>query len=99
MRKGAEMTNARIYQKLKNAMQSGRAGTDSWILEYEPTDAQRADSLMGWAGSGDTRRQLQLKFATRQAAENYAAHNGLNTHVVPAPQKQLKLQAYADNFR
>jgi ETC complex I subunit conserved region len=93
------MINARIYQQLKNAMQSGRAGTDSWVLEFEATDAQRADPLMGWAGSGDTRRQLQLKFATQKAAESYASRNGLNFHLVSPPQKLLKLQAYADNFR
>lgn len=45
------MTQARIIQKAKNAMQSGRYGTGQWILEFEPTDAQRADPLMGWAGS------------------------------------------------
>ncbi len=93
------MINARIYQQLKNAMQSGRAGTDSWIIEFDSTDAQRPDPLMGWAGSGDTRRQLRLKFATQEAAEAYAARNGLITHVIPPQQKQLKLQAYADNFR
>ena len=27
---------ARIFQKPKNAMQSGRARTDRWILEFEP---------------------------------------------------------------
>jgi ETC complex I subunit conserved region len=93
------MTDARIYQKPKNAMQSGRAGTDQWILEYEPRDAQRPDPLMGWAGSSDTRRQLVLKFPTVDAAQHYATSKGLTTHVVPAPQKQLKIQAYADNFR
>ena len=93
------MTDARIYQKPKNAMQSGRYGTSEWILEYEPSDAQRADPLMGWAGSSDTRRQLVLKFPTLDAAKAYAGSNGLNAHVVPAPHRVLKIQAYADNFR
>lgn len=93
------MTHVRIYQKPKNAMQSGRFGTDVWILEYEPADAQQADPLMGWAGSRDTRRQLTLKFPTLEAAKAYAAGKGLVATVVPAPQKRLKLQAYADNFR
>jgi ETC complex I subunit conserved region len=93
------MTNARIYQKLKNAMQSGRAGTQAWVLEYEPAEAQRADPLMGWAGSGDTRRQVTLKFPSQAAAETYAKVNGLTAQVTTPPQKLLKLQAYADNFR
>lgn len=93
------MTQVRIYQKPKNAMQSGRHGTDSWILEFEPTTAQRADPLMGWAGSADTRRQLILKFPTLDAAKAYAERKGLSYHVVPPAQRSLKLQAYADNFR
>lgn len=93
------MSHVRIYQKPKNAMQSGRYGTNVWILEYEPADPQRADPLMGWAGSSDTRRQLVLKFPTLEAAKAYADAKGLTATVVPAPQKVLKLQAYADNFR
>ncbi len=93
------MTNARIYQKPKNAMQSGRAGTDSWILEFEPTEAQRADPLMGWAGSCDTRRQLRLTFADVAAAKAYADKNGLTVRVESPPARVLKLQTYADNFR
>lgn len=93
------MTDARIYQKPKNAMQSGRYGTNEWILEYEPSDAQRADPLMGWAGSGDTRQQLVLKFPTLDAAKAYAESNSLTVSVVPPAQKVLKLQTYAENFR
>ncbi len=93
------MTQARIIQKSKNAMQSGRAGTDDWVLDYTPVEAKKADPLMGWAGSGDTRQQLSLKFSTLEAAKAYADSKGLNYIVVPAAPKSLKLQAYADNFR
>ena len=67
------MTSARIYQKPKNAMQSGRAGTDRWILEFEPSEAKRPDPLTGWAGSGDTRGQVSLSFPDAAAAQIYAA--------------------------
>ncbi len=80
-------------------MQSGRGGTDRWVLEFEPAEAKRADPLTGWAGSGDTRGQIVLTFATLEAATDYARTNGLTAHVVPAPERVLKLQAYADNFR
>jgi len=93
------MIKARIYQRPKNAMQSGRARTDRWVLEFEPREAQRPDPLTGWAGSGDTRNQVRLTFPTAEAAVEYAEREGLDHHVVPAPQRTLKLQAYADNFR
>lgn len=93
------MTSARIYQRPKNAMQSGRARTDQWVLEYDPGEKQRADPLTGWAGSGDTRNQLRLRFPTLEAAKAYAEREGIAYHVVPAPERKLKLQAYADNFR
>ena len=32
---------ARIYQPPKNAMQSGRAATDEWVLEFEPAAPRR----------------------------------------------------------
>ncbi|MBD3745495.1 MAG: ETC complex I subunit [Sphingopyxis terrae] len=90
---------ARIFQKPKNAMQSGRAGTQRWFLEYAPAEARKADPLMGWAGSGDTQRQLRLRFATRDEAIAYAAKNGIEVEVMPTPVRTLKIQAYADNFR
>lgn len=93
------MTQARIIQKSKNAMQSGRAGSGEWVLEYNPADSQRPDPLMGWAGSADTRRQLNLKFKSLDAAKAYAEKNGISYTVIPAAPKVLKLQAYADNFR
>ena len=93
------MTHARIYQRIKNAMQSGRARTDGWVLEYEPAEAKRPDPLTGWAGSGDTRGQIRLSFRTLEAARAYADRNGLTAHVVPGAERKLKLQAYADNFR
>lgn len=91
--------SARIYQRPKNAMQSGRAGTDQWLLEFNPAEAQRADPLMGWSGSGDTRRQVRLSFASAEAAQDYAARYGIEAIVHPTPPRRLKLQAYADNFR
>ncbi len=93
------MSTARIYQRPKNAMQSGRARTDRWVLEFEPREAQRPDPLTGWAGSRDTLTQLRLNFPTLEAATDYARREGLAYSVVPAPERKLKLQAYADNFR
>ena len=93
------MATARIDQRPKNAMQSGRARTDGWVLEFEPGEAKRPDPLTGWAGSGDTREQVKLGFPTQEAAIAYADREGLAFTVIAAPERKLKLQAYADNFR
>ncbi|MGP1283182.1 MAG: ETC complex I subunit [Parasphingopyxis sp.] len=90
---------ARIYQRMKNAMQSGRHRVGLWTLEFEPREAQRADPLMGWAGSSDTSRQVRLTFPTLAAAKAYADRQGIAYRVVPGPERKLRLQAYADNFR
>ena len=62
------MATARIFQRPKNSMQSGRARTDQWQLEFEPAEPKHADPLTGWAGSGDTRDQIRLLFPTLEAA-------------------------------
>jgi hypothetical protein len=90
---------ARIYQRPKNAMQSGRALTDQWLLEFVPAEAKKADPLMGWAGSGDMQQQVKLMFETCEAAKAYAEKHGIDARVHPTPPRRLKLQAYADNFR
>jgi hypothetical protein len=90
---------ARIYQMPKNAMQSGRARTSTWMLEFEPAEAKRPDPLMGWAGSGDMQQQVQLSFPTEAAACAYAERCGIAYSVAPTPPRTLKIQAYADNFR
>ncbi len=90
---------ARIFQRPKNAMQSGKAHTDEWVLEFTPSEPRKADPLMGWAGSGDTLAQVHMKFASLDAARAYAAKKGISAVLIPTPPKTLKLQAYADNFR
>lgn len=90
---------ARIFQIPKNAMQSGRALTDRWVLEFEPAERKQPDPLMGWAGSGDTRQQVKLYFADAQAATAYAEREGIAYRVLPTAERKLKIQAYSDNFR
>lgn len=91
--------SARIYQIPKNAMQSGKAKVDTWLLEFEQSEARKADPLMGWTGSGDTQAQVQLTFPSKDVAKAYAEKHGISARVHATPEKSLKLQAYADNFR
>ena len=90
---------ARIYQKTKHAMQSGKAHNDEWVLEFEQSEARFADALMGWTGSADTQSQVRLTFPSKDAAKAYADKYGIAARVHATPPKRLKLQAYADNFR
>lgn len=90
---------ARIYQRPKNAMQSGKARTDEWVLEFEQSEARRPDPLMGWTGSGDTQAQVVLTFPSKDEAKTYAERYGIAARVHATPPRTLKLQAYADNFR
>lgn len=90
---------ARIFKRSKSAMQSGKARVDEWVLEFVPAEAKKPDPLMGWAGSGDTRQQVQLTFPDCEAAQAYAEKYGIAAHVYEVPPRRLKLQAYADNFR
>jgi hypothetical protein len=90
---------ARIYQPPRNAMQSGRAGTAQWVLEFEPSRRRVADPLMGWIGGGDTQSQVRLSFATQQEAVAYAEKHGVVFDLELPQLRQVKPKAYADNFR
>ena len=93
------MTTARIIEVQRRTTQSGKAKDGSWTLEFEREQPLRPDPLTGWAGSGDTKTQVRLKFATKEEAVAYATRKGFTVHIVPAAPTSLKLQAYADNFR
>lgn len=95
----AEPAKVRIFQRPKNSTQSGRARTDQWLLQFEPSGPKHPDPLTGWAGSGNTREQVTLTFASAEEAVAYAEKKGWEHSLVPAPERKLKLQAYADNFR
>ena len=90
---------ARIFQRSKNAMQSGRARAGDWMLEFESGSRKRPDPLTGWSGGADTQEQVRLIFPTLDAAKAYAERAGVDYHVVPPAELKLKLQSYADNFR
>ena len=90
---------ARIYQIQKNPLQSGKALTHKWVLEYAPAEAKKPDPLTGWAGSGDMKQQIRLTFSSEEAARAYAEREGIAYTVIATAPKTLKIQAYADNFR
>jgi hypothetical protein len=90
---------ARIFQRSKNAMQSGKARADDWVLEFESHSRKRPDPLMGWSGGADTQAQVSLSFDSIEAARGYAERSGIAYHVVPSTTRKLRIQSYADNFK
>lgn len=90
---------ARIFQRSKNAMQSGKAREGEWVLEFESNAPRRPDPLMGWSGGADTQAQVSLTFQTLEEAKGYADRYGIDYHMIPPSTRKLKIQSYADNFR
>lgn len=89
---------ARIYRPARNAMQSGRANTKEWVLEFDTTGSRSSDPLMGWTSSTDTRSQLRMKFDTREEAIAFAQREGIEFTVSEAREPKRIIKAYADNF-
>lgn len=89
---------ARIYRPAKTAMQSGKAKTHDWVLEYAPASARTPDPLMGWISSSDMNGQVRLKFDTQEEAVAFCQRHGIPFHILtPSPVKRI-IKAYADNF-
>ena len=90
--------HAKIYQPTKNAMQSGRAKTSQWVLEFPRTEAMRPEDLMGWNTMADTTQQLSLKFATLEEAKAYAEAKNIAYDVIAPKTRTVPPKQYAGNF-
>ena len=89
---------ARIYRPSKTAMQSGKAKSKEWLLEFEPSSARSSDPLMGWTQSMDANGQVRLAFDTQEEAVAYAQRHGIPFEVQPERTTRRIVKAYADNF-
>ena len=89
---------ARIFKPAKNAMQSGKANTKEWVLEFEPASARKSDPLMGWTSSSDMNGQIRLMFETREEAVDYAQRHGVAFQLFEPKEPKRIIKAYADNF-
>ena len=89
---------ARIHQPAKTAMQSGRANTQEWVLEFEAEEARFVEPLMGWTGSRTTLGQLRMSFPTEEAAIAFADKHGIPYEVEVPKSRVIPRRAYADNF-
>lgn len=89
---------ARIFRPAQTAMQSGRAGTLRWVLEYEPAQL-RPDPLMGWTSTHDTRQQVKLQFNTLEEAIAYADRHRIAYEIAKPHEHHWHSMSYADNYR
>jgi hypothetical protein len=89
---------ARIFKPAKNAMQSGKAKTREWRLDYEPEQPRSIEPLMGWTSSGDMKQQLTIHFDTKEEAVAYCEREGIPYQVIEPKEPIRRQAAYADNF-
>lgn len=89
---------ARIYRPARTAMQSGKAKTQDWVLDFAPASARQADPLMGWISSSDMNGQVRLSFPTKDEAIAYAQRHGIAFQLQEPHTPRVILKAYADNF-
>ena len=99
MVQGHQLAAARIYKPAKTAMQSGRAKTKKWVLDFEPASARKIEPLMGWTSSSDMTSQVKLFFETREEAIAYAERNAIPFEVFEPHDSSPKRISYSDNFR
>ena len=88
---------AKIYQPVKTAMQSCKARTKFWILEFTKSNSNK-DFVMGWTSSSNTEEQIKLKFETQEQAIAYANENNILFDLTTHKKNRLIIKAYADNF-
>ena len=79
-------------------MQSGKARTKQWLLEFDPEKPRTIDPLMGWTSSGDMRQQLHLRFDTKEEAIAYCERRGVPYQVTENVPLKRRIMSYADNF-
>jgi len=89
----------RIFQPSRNAMQSGRAKTQNWLMEFDQRAPREIDPLMGWTSSADTTQQVTMVFASKDEAIAHAQREGYEFDLREKAPRVIRTRSYADNFR
>jgi hypothetical protein len=66
-------------------MQSGKARTKEWFLDYEPEQPREIEPLMGWTASGDMRQQVRLSIPPRRRLPIVSATRLRTRFSIPNP--------------
>lgn len=91
--------SAKIYRPAKTAMQSGKAKTHLWVLEFDQSVPRKVDPVFGYTSSSDMLQQVKLTFESQELAEEYAKRKGIDYRVIPPKESTVKTVSYTDNFR
>jgi hypothetical protein len=91
--------SARIYSPAKTAMQSGKAKTGYWVLDFDPEKPRKIDPLMGYTTSSDMKSQIRLSFDSKEEAIAYAEKHGIEFRVQEPKETKRRQISYSDNFR
>lgn len=98
LQKSVKPVLAKIYQPSKTAMQSGKAKSQNWVLEFDVDVKRKRDPLMGWVGADSTDQQVRLTFESRDEAIAYAKRENIAFTVVESRKPKRIIKTYADNF-
>lgn len=90
---------AKIYRPTKTAMQSGKAKTHLWVLEFDQETPRRIDPILGYTSSSDMNQQVRLNFESQELAEAYAKREGIEYRVIQPKEVARQTVSYTDNFR
>ena len=93
------MVHVLIHPNTKSAMQSGKAMSSVWVLEFAPAQSGDTDPLMGWTRSRDMDRQVFLTFSSAEKAIAFAEKKGLSWEVSAEHKRSVQPKSYGDNFR
>ncbi|CAG8543745.1 7218_t:CDS:2 [Ambispora gerdemannii] len=93
--------SVRIYRPSRTAMQSGTHNTKHWRIDFDILEGNGRweNPLMGWASSADAVQALQIKFATKEDAINFAERQGWDYFVQEPKESVFHVKAYADNYK
>ena len=91
------MKKAKIFIPTKTAMQSGKANSGKWMLEFETRDTG-INTLMGWETSTDTMSEVKLEFSSKELAIKYAKKNNIDYYIIEPQKRKIIKKSYSDNF-
>lgn len=94
--------HALIYRAAPSVTMSARKRRSSWKLQFDRHLPLRIEPLMGWTEDGDPLAQVELSFASAEAAIAYARRQGLRytilggPHSAPAPPRRIASRRWPD---
>ena len=97
--KTINFNRAKVYKNASSSTQSGRQNAEYWILEPVVDKISMRDSIMGWPGCSDVKKQIKLKFSTLGDVERYAKKNRIIINIIKPKEKSKIIKSYADNFK